>query len=568
MPLSPPTAEAPLVSLRVAARRVVALAGNPNTGKSTLFNSLTGLRQRVANFPGITVDTHIGSFPTDGPWIEIIDLPGIYSLAAHSPDERLALDVLLGREDGPRPEAVVVVVDASNLERNLFVAHQILELQMPVVLALTMLDVAEDQGLKIDLELLQERLGVPVVDATAKRHPVDALRLSLANAIEAAQPANLQPPIPPLREVSRELAQELGGEVTQFDVERALIDEGGASVTRLEDLAGPQVTDRISNLRDELTDDITLAEREAIARYGWAEGLLAGVEQRQHESKKPGPLDRLLANSVTGSLAFFAVMALMFQAVFAWATPLMDAIDGATSALSGWIAGLLPEGLFASFITDGLIAGVGAVVIFLPQILILFAFILILEDSGYMARAAFLIDRLMKVCGLSGQSFVPMLSSFACAVPGIMATRVIPSRRDRLATILAAPFMTCSARLPVYALLIAAVVPDRRLAPFINLQGLVLLGLYVFGIVGGVLTALLLKTHRAARPHSSLPAGDASAQAPDSPLHRDSALRPGADVPLARRHHHLHRLGGGLGSRHIPPKCESRERLRCTTDPG
>ena len=236
-----------------------------------------------------------------------------------------------------------------------------------------------------------------------------------------------------------------------------------------------------------------LRKQKPVARYAWAESLLEKVEVRHQQDSKKTVVDKILDNSVTGSLIFFAVMAIMFQAVFAWAAPLMERIDGATAGLAGWVESLLPPGLFTSFLADGVIAGVGAVVIFLPQILILFAFILILEDSGYMARAAFLIDRLMKACGLSGQSFVPMLSSFACAVPGIMATRVIPSRRDRLATIMAAPFMTCSARLPVYALLIAAVVPDQRVAPFVNLQGLVLLGLYLFGIMGGILTALLLK---------------------------------------------------------------------------
>ncbi len=482
-----------LVGLGRGAKRTVALAGNPNTGKSTLFNALTGLRQKVANYPGITVDVHIGSFPTSGPWIELLDLPGIYSLAAHSPDERLALDVLLGRTGGGRPDAVLLVLDATNLERNLFVAGQILELGLPTVVALTMLDEAEKLGMRIDADRIRERLGVPLVEVVANhRRGIPQLKEALEEVFDQDAPQVPAAPLPRVRARAEAEAERLGGAVTHFDVERALIDQGGASEDRLEELA-PRAMKDVRRLREELEEDVTLAEAEAVARYDWAAHILEGVVIQTDAAQRVGPIDRLLRNTVAGSLTFFALMAIMFQAVFAWAAPAMDAIDGAAGSLASWLQSQLPENLFTSFLTDGVIAGVGAVIVFLPQILVLFAFILVLEDSGYMARAAFLIDRLMRACGLSGQSFVPMLSSFACAVPGIMATRTIPSRRDRLATILAAPFMTCSARLPVYALLIAAVVPDRQVLPLVNLQGLVLLGLYLFGMAGGILTALLMK---------------------------------------------------------------------------
>lgn len=479
---------------------VVAVIGNPNTGKSALFNALTGLRQKVGNYPGVTVEKHLGFLSLDGTEVRLVDLPGLYSLAAHSPDELLALDVLLGRLDEiGRPDAVLIVVDASNLRRNLFLVTQILELGLPAVVALNMMDAAEARGIKLELEELRQRLGAWVVPVVATRgRGVDDLRRALAAAISGAAPVSLGI-LPELEGAAEKLAAELGAangyRPTVFEIERALIDSGGAAERRIAERLGDRALDEIREARQVLGNGTSLAELEARRRYDWIGSLLTDTmtvgEAKADLSER---IDRLVVHPVLGSLIFVALMGVVFQAVFSWAAPLMDLIDGAAGSLSQAIYGAMGEGALASLLADGVVAGVGSVVVFLPQILILFTFILFLEDTGYMARAAFLMDRLMRATGLSGHSFIPMLSSFACAVPGILATRVIPHRRDRLATILAAPFMTCSARLPVYALLISAFIPDRRyLYGLVNLQGLVLLGLYLLGIAGGIATALLLK---------------------------------------------------------------------------
>lgn len=478
---------------------VIALIGNPNTGKSTLFNVLTGLRQKTANYPGVTVEQHTGQITLDGQTVTLVDLPGAYSLAAQSPDEMVAIDVLLGHvTDLPRPRAVLAVVDATNLRRNLFLVTQLAELGLPLVVALNLWDVAESRGIRIDTTELAKQLGATVVPVSAARGTgLNALRTALASAIHAPAPTPLRV-LPEVSDAAADLGQRLraaGSHLQDYEVERALIDTEGSAERRFEMTAGDTFRGELADLRHRLGAGVSLAEAEATARYGLINAIVARTEQRAPRQVTLGDrLDRITNHPVIGSLLFLLVMAAVFQAVFSWATPLMNLIAGATAAMGEGVRALLPEGALASLIVDGVIAGVGGVIVFLPQILILFAFIIFLEDSGYMPRVAFMVDRLMRAVGLSGQSFIPMLSSFACAVPGIMATRVIPDRRDRLATILAAPFMTCSARLPVYALLIAAFVPARHfLGGFVNLQGLVLLGLYMLGILGGVLTALLLK---------------------------------------------------------------------------
>jgi ferrous iron transport protein B len=478
---------------------VVAVIGNPNTGKSTLFNALTGLSQKTANYPGVTVERHTGILRLDNEEVELVDLPGTYSLAAQSPDEIIATDVLLGHvESMNKPRAILVVADATNLRRNLFLVTQLAELETPMVLALNMIDLAERKGIRIDAERLAAALGVTVVPIIATTgQGIDAVRDALST-VHTRPPPPRPVLMPAVDDATRELHATLtaaGLHLAPYEVERALIDAHGAAERRFEYTAGNALFRNLQDTRSRLSAGSSLASMEAKARYGFIGELLRDVEERAEPSVTLGDrLDRITNQPVIGLLLFVLVMATVFQAVFAWATPLMDLIDAASGWLGQIVADTLPPGALSSLLVDGVIAGVGSVVIFLPQILILFAFIIFLEDSGYMPRVAFMTDRMMRSVGLSGQSFIPMLSAFACAVPAVMASRVIPDRRDRLATIMAAPLMTCSARLPVYALLIAAFVPERYIiGGLVNVQGLVLLGLYVLGIVGGVLTAFLMK---------------------------------------------------------------------------
>jgi len=489
-------------------RPVVVTIGNPNTGKSTLFNALTGLRQKVGNFPGVTVEHVVGKLSLAGGEADVVDLPGTYSLSAQSPDEMVTVDVLLGRVAAVgRPDVVLLIVDATNLRRNLFLASQVLEIGVPVVIALNMTDLLEAQGITLDLAQLEAALGAPLVPiAAARGEGLDALRAALDAAITHGRPSAVRIS-PALKQAADELVAGLrarGVEALAAEVERALIDEEGHAERRLVERAGEGLREELAARRVALAQGRNLATVEARDRYSWINALVARVERR--EERRPGwreALDRWLNHPVYGSLAFVLAMAVVFQSVFAWATPLMDAIDAGASALGDAVRAATPPGLLQSFLVDGVIAGVGSVVVFLPQIVLLFAFIIVLEDSGYMSRAAFVVDRLMRWCGLSGQSFIPMLSSFACAVPGIMGTRVIANPRDRLATILAAPFMTCSARLPIYALLIAAFVPPKTwFGGLLNLQGLVLLGFYLLGMVGAIFTAFLVNRLAYSGPRS------------------------------------------------------------------
>jgi ferrous iron transport protein B len=480
------------IAIRRRASASIAVIGNPNSGKSTLFNRLTGLRQTTGNYPGVTVEKHSGIAQINGTALELIDLPGIYCLGGFSTDERIAVDVILGRmEETPPPDGLLVVLDATHLYQGLYLLQQLLEMQVPTVVALTMTDAATATGLDISIEVLQRHLGglhiCPVVATTGRG--LEDLQAALEDIAHAPAPA-IPESWPELSSTADQLVEETAGRLQRIDVIQALIHSDSKRAAILEQAIGAAA---LRSVRESLFGDEPPQAAEARHRYRWAREVL-------HEAQTQAPLlERFGARTVRwfnrpwpATVMFFAIMALVFQAVFSWATPLMDAIDAGASGLAGWLGGVLPANAFSSFLTDGVIAGVGSVVVFLPQILILFLFIIVLEDSGYLARAAFLMDRVMRGVGLSGQSVIPMLSSFACAVPAIMATRVIPGRRDRIATILAAPFMTCSARLPVYALLIAAFVPDRSVGWF-NLQGLVLLGLYLLGIAGGLITAWIMK---------------------------------------------------------------------------
>jgi len=472
----------------------IAVVGNPNSGKSTLFNRLTGLKQRIGNYPGVTVEKHVGYLRTDESNVELVDLPGTHSLSAHSLEEHIAVDVIFGRIKGTQsPDGVLAVLDATNLYQGLFLVQQLVDLELPMIVALTMTDAAERSGIQVDTAALSALLGVPVYPVVATTGAgLDMLRRAIGSIKEVEPPRRIRV-WPELTEAAAELAEDAHERLRFAELERLLIDgptdANQAIVAKLSDRA----RSKIDEVRAALFGSEPPIARDAHIRYAWVREVLEKVQ-------KAAPvfvswrtkITHFLNRPVPGTIGLFLVMAIVFQAVFAWATPIMDVIDASSSSLGARVASTLGDGAFSSLIADGVIAGVGSVVIFLPQIIILFLFIILLEDSGYLARAAYLMDRAMRSVGLSGQSIIPMISSFACAVPGIMATRVIPSRRDRIATIMAAPFMTCSARLPVYALLIAAFVPATNVG-FLNLQGLVLFGLYLFGIVMGVLTALLMR---------------------------------------------------------------------------
>lgn len=452
------------------------------------------MRQKTANYPGVTVEKHVGVVRFDDSALELIDLPGTFALSAHSLEERIAIDVALGRIEGMnRPAGILAVIDTTHLYQGLFLLQQLMELELPLLVALTMSDAAQASGIRVDLNKLESHLGgvtvCPVVATTGQG--LNRLRTAL-EALPGSEIPQRPQFWPELDSVTDALHCEIG-DVPRFEIRRALIDGSGALYEDVARRIGEGAERRINSIRHEVFGEIPPVAMEAQKRYAWVRQVLADVLETAPIAATIGTrIIGWLNRPFPGTIGLFVVMAVVFQAVFAWATPLMNAIDTATATLGTLVRTLLPEGAFASFVADGVIAGVGSVIVFLPQILILFLFIIVLEDSGYLARAAYLMDRAMRSVGLSGQSIIPMISSFACAVPGIMATRVIPNRRDRIATILAAPFMTCSARLPVYALLIAAFVPRQGFGIF-NVQGFVLFGLYVLGIVAGLLTALLLK---------------------------------------------------------------------------
>lgn len=473
----------------------VALVGNPNAGKSTLFNALSGLNQRIGNYPGVTVEMKKGEFRAGGVILGLIDLPGTYSLAARSPDEMVAVDLLLGRRpEEARPSVVVSVVDATNLDRHLYLTSQLLDLGVPVVLAVNMIDAAAAQGLTFDYVKLSAALGVPVVPIQAN---TGAGLPELTKAILAAadQPAPRGPTFPPVfEEVAGQLQKELSDAVPSVLVRRALLDIGGYTEQWLTEQHGEGFKAKLFAAREALSAaGHAVPGVEARARFGWVRTAVAAAVTKP--AVKPvtwtDRIDAVLTHRLWGTLVFLVVMFLMFQSIFLWAKPLMELISGGQDTVAKAVEGALPSGPLRALLVDGVIKGAGGVLVFLPQIMILFGFIAILEDCGYMARAAFLMDRVMSRCGLSGKSFIPMLSSVACAVPGIMATRVIENRRDRLATILVSPLMSCSARLPVYVLLIGAFVARPGSPGW--LPGLVLFAMYMIGFTVAPLVALALK---------------------------------------------------------------------------
>jgi len=481
----------------------VALVGNPNTGKSTLFTALAGVRQHVGNYPGVTVEKKTGRMTHDGTHFNLVDLPGTYSLAPRSPDEMVAVDILLGRQaESERPDAVLCVVDAGNIERNLYLVSQTLELGLPIVVALNMIDVARERGTKIDVGQLSRRLGVPIVEIQANRGiGIDKLKTALKAASGSAAPTIESPFSAEFREEVRKLAAHVDANgnaaaLPSYLVGRMLLDTSGYLAETIAANDDTGLKQAITEARERLAKlGQPVPAVEAMARYGWIGKLLEGVVVRDtvRRTTMSDRIDAILTHRAWGTLFFIIMMVVVFQAVFTWAGPLMDLIEAGVGSLGEFIGSRLKEGALRSLLVEGIIGGVGGVVVFLPQILILFFFIGILEDCGYMARAAYLMDKLMVRVGLSGKSFIPLLSSFACAIPGVMATRVIENKRDRLTTMLIAPLMSCSARIPVYTLLIAAFIPERYWLGFVGLQGVVMFAMYMVGIVAAVAVAWLLK---------------------------------------------------------------------------
>ena len=486
----------------------VVLTGNPNCGKTTLFNALTGLRARVGNYAGVTVERKEGALTGADPRhpVVILDLPGTYSLSPQSPDEQIARDVLFQRvPEVPAPDLVVVVVDASNLQRNLYLATQVIELGHPTLLALNMVDVARDRGYEIDTEALSKALGVPVIAMVASQgQGPEALRQSIRSRASTPGTRHVIP-----REFN-ELPEAFGREAQALETaleshfpHRARLAAAEALLILGDERSLASDAPSAGSRYPEALIDLVKAARSRLEAAGvdWRSVAIEARYARlfaieQHVTREIAPpeeplsdrIDRIVTHRVWGLLIFVAVMAVMFQSIFWLAKYPMDGIEAAVDALAGWVGSTLPPGDLNDLITRGAIAGVGSVVVFLPQICLLFFFIGLLEDTGYMSRAAFLMDRLMSRVGLHGKSFIPMLSSFACAIPGIMATRTIETRVDRLATILVAPLMSCSARLPVYTVLIAACIPQRNGWP-----GLTLLMMYLLGIVGALGMAWIFK---------------------------------------------------------------------------
>ncbi|WP_333587663.1 ferrous iron transporter B [Phenylobacterium sp.] len=425
--------------MSVSAGRI-ALVGNPNSGKTALFNALTGSHQKVANYAGVTVEKKEGRITTrGGRTLSVLDLPGTYSLRARSPDEAVTRDAVLGRLAGEAaPDVVVCVADATNLRLVLRLILELRQVGRPMVLALNMYDIAQRQGLRIDLEGLEREIGAPIVTTVAtRRRGIEDLVAKVEERISAMDAAG-----------------ELSGENAWREPSPAEIRAAHAEAQRI---------------------------------------MKAHVRPPEHPDTVTGKVDSVLLHPVAGLVILVGLLFVMFQAVFAWAGPLMDGIEAGMAALGELAGTALPDGLLQDLVVEGLIAGVGSVLVFLPQILILFLFIILLEDLGYMARAAFLMDRIMGGAGLHGRAFIPLLSSFACAIPGVMATRVIDSRRDRLTTIMVAPLMTCSARIPVYTLIIAAFIPNETVWGFASLQGLVMFGLYASGIVSALAVSFIAR---------------------------------------------------------------------------
>ncbi len=471
----------------------IALIGNPNTGKSSLFNALTGLNQKVGNFPGVTVDKLIGHYKIDDNFsARIIDLPGTYSLYPRSQDEQIALQVLGSPANPDFPRVVVVVVDATNLKRNLLLFSQILDLGLPCVLAVNMIDQAKEQHIDINIEGLSAQIGIPVVAISARNNVgIDELKLAIK------------------KQIDEQVIVESGTNITQYAPE--LIEEIKKEFELYNDYVAFELAHHyheLSHLTEEKKQKLkAIAEKynfnpqkaqaqETIARFNHINELLFDNVHKPYDPVKEtysNKIDKWLTHRIGGLIFFFLILFVVFQSIFTWSNYPMDLIESGFLGVENYLNGLIPNGIFKDLLIGGILPGLSGVLVFIPQIAILFLFIAILEDTGYMARVTFMMDRVMKKFGLNGKSVVPLMSGIACAVPAIMSARTIENWKDRLITIMVTPLMSCSARLPVYTLLISIVVPSEKIFGILNLQGLVLMGMYLLGFVAAIFSAYVMK---------------------------------------------------------------------------
>ncbi len=470
----------------------VALVGNPNTGKSTLFNALTGLNQRIGNFPGVTVEKKIGHCKlADGRPAEIIDLPGCYSLYPKSKDEAIVFNILSDRANPSHPDIIVFIADSSNLKRNLLFFSQVADLGIPIVLALNMIDLAKENKLDINVDKISEKLGVQVIPISARKNEnIEAIRSAITNAPAIA----LQKEWIHLPTDSRNLVDKI---TEEFEIENKYAGLQLAHHYETVSYLTSNEVDRLKGLTSEYNfQSKVLQTEETLARYSAIDELLAECVSKQPESKKPtltDKIDSIVTHRFWGYIIFFFILLLIFQAIFSWAEFPMLLIENFFAWLDGIAHQFLPAGPLTDLMLNGVLAGLGGVLVFIPQIAILFGFIAILEDTGYMSRITFLMDKLMRKVGLNGKSIVPMVGGLACAVPSIMAARSIENWKDRIITIMVTPLISCAARLPVYTILIALVVPDEKVLGFFDLRGLTLMGLYLLGAFGAVFVAWVMK---------------------------------------------------------------------------
>ncbi|MBM2839959.1 MAG: Ferrous iron transport protein [Bacteroidetes bacterium] len=481
----------------------IAIIGNPNSGKTTLFNALTGLRQKVGNYPGVTVEKKEGRLElANGVEATLIDLPGTYSLTANSPDEKVATDILLGKaQHTPLPQLIICVVDASNLERNLYLVSQIIDRNLPVIVALNMIDLARGQGITIDIKALARELGVRVIPTVAtKATGIMELKHAIANnGISTGRSRQWHLPEPVHKEYEELVGMiQSGHQVSEQDAFHEAISllTSPSSVLEHMDRYAPELIEHVKKDHQKL--DFMGFDRQSVfveSRYEWIREICARTvtHSKQAGLSISDKIDRIVTHRVWGFIAFFGLMAVMFQSIFTWANIPMQLIGDGFGWVGQQVTHFMPSGDLRDLIVNGGLAGVAAVVTFLPQILFLFLFLGLLEDTGYMARAAFIMDRLMSKVGLHGKSFIPLLGSFACAIPGIMATRTIENPKDRLVTMLVAPLMSCSARLPVYTLLIAAFIPNTTVLGVFSFAGVTLLSMYLLGLVAALAMAWLFK---------------------------------------------------------------------------
>ncbi|WP_422008251.1 ferrous iron transport protein B [Roseivirga pacifica] len=467
----------------------VALIGNPNSGKTTLFNLLTGLNQKTGNFPGVTVDKKTGTLKLpDGKRAELVDLPGTYSIYPKTLDEQIVQEVLLDEKHPQHPDVIVVVADASNLKRNLLLFTQIRDLNIPCLLVLNMIDVAEKRKLKIDLRSLSIDLGVKIIPTNSRSGDgISLLKQALTETIRVPKM-----PFYNVRELADQTIDDIRREFSLDNDYRAYqLAQQNLKLTYL----GEEEHNKIEAIKNENGFyDVPTQSKETLERYALISDIIDRNLSEEDPSKRAinAKIDRVTTHPIFGYAIFLGLLLLIFQAIFAWSEAPMTLIEDSIAGFGDWVKGVLPEGVINDLLTDGIIAGLAGVLVFIPQIAILFGFIAIMEESGYMSRAVFLMDKLMRKFGLNGKSVVPLISGMACAIPAIMATRNIDGWKDRLITIFVTPFMSCSARLPVYTILIGLVVPNEPIWGFFNLQGLVLMGLYLLGFLAAILSAWVM----------------------------------------------------------------------------